>query len=198
MAIILRPYEIVSRILQKYPLINNRGYLLRFEEQMEFSQDHSCINPSQFIRLIEKVKLKGFTSLGGYTEKGVYRLLKDVEDYIRDFLENKREKIGFINLYWIYFYRPTSPSGILVIVPYRFIFIPGLTEITQELFIDYTFQSADRKQKLSSIAKERKLKWWGDVRSPVIFRDCEINVNNFEIFLEDVLAFFEKVGYAEV
>ena len=199
MAIMLKPHEIVSRILQKYPIKDNKGCLLRFEKQIQFSKEFSYwSNLSQFIELMDKTESKGFEIIGGYTERGVYNLLKNIASYIHEFIQKKRENIGFINLYWIYFYRRKSPSGMLVIMPFRFIFIPGLTDINQELFIDYTSQPESRKQILSSNCKKRNLKWWGDVRNPVVFRDCEINTGNFEIFLADILTFFHEVGYAEV
>ena len=121
-----------------------------------------------------------------------------VED-IEEFQNNKRNKVGFTNLYEIYLYKPESPSGILVVMPHRLLFIPGLSDVEQKLCIDYTGQPAERKEKIDCKAKKQKLKWWGTVTSPVVFRDiCDIDANCLKKFLDHTSAFFREVGYPEM
>ena len=197
MSIILDVYKIVDRIEGRYRKDNSIWCLLRFEDKAKFSQEYSLFkDPSYFLNFVGKAGALGLKFLGGYTDKGVHSLVR-VDVNIRDLLLGKRENVGFVNLYWSYFYKHDFPSGILVLTTERFIFTPGLTNVKDELFVDYTNQPNDRKQKLSTSCRKYNLNWWGDVSSPVVFRKHEKDMmNKIESFIGDIENLFDEVGYA--
>ncbi len=197
MSVILDGHRIVDGIESRYRKGNNIWCLLRFEDKAKFSQEYSLFkDPSYFLNFVEKASALGLKFLGGYTDKGVYSLVR-VDVNIKDFLLGKRENVGFVNLYWSYFYKPNFPSGILVLTAERFIFAPGLTNVRDELFVDYTNQPNNRKQKLSTSCRKYNLNWWGDVSSPVVFRKHKKDmIDEIELFIDDIENLFDEVGYA--
>ena len=197
MSIILDVYKIVDRIEGRYGKDNSIWCLLRFEDKVKFSHRYSLFkDPSYFLNFVEKADALGLRFLGGYTDKGVDSLVR-VDVNIKDFLLGKRENVGFVNLYWSYFYKPNFPSGVLILTTERFIFAPGLTNVKDELFVDYTNQPNDRKQKLSVGCKKYDLNWWGDVSSPVVFRKHKKDmIDEIKPFIDDINNLFDEVGYA--
>ena len=104
---------------------------------------------------MKEMERQGLIVLGGTTDGRTSRLQRNIVEDIEEFQNNKRNKVGFTNLYEIYLYKPESPSGILVVMPHRLLFIPGLSDVEQKLCIDYTGQPAERKEKIDCKAKNR-------------------------------------------
>jgi len=199
MSIILDGYKIIDRIENRYSKNSDIWCLLRFEDKIRFLHDPSLFkDPSNFLDFMEKATTLGLKFLGGYTDKGVYSFVR-VDISIRDFILGKRENTGFVNLYWVYFYKPNFPSGILALTTERFVFIPGLANVRDEIFVDYINQPNTKKQKLSASCKKYNLKWWGDVSSPVVLREHKKDViNELNPFIDEVENFFNEIGYANI
>ena len=115
-----------------------------------------------------------------------------------ELINGVRKKVGFTNLYAIFFYRAQSPSGLLAIIPSGFIFILGMTDPRENLPIDFTDQPKNRKNRLTEVGKKYNLRWYGDVRNPAVFRYESLNEHNLKTFVEDLLKFFNEVGFAEI
>ena len=42
------------------------------------------------------------------------------------------------------------------------------------------------------------LKWYGEPSQPILYRQCKLDADNVQRFMEDVLNFFKEVGHAEI
>ena len=174
---------------------------MRFETNEEgnslFDAESSLLSTDEILNLAKRIASLGLKSLGGWTDKGVSKLV-NVESQLEEWTKRLRGKVDFINVYGIFFFKSTSPSGLLAILPSGFYFFSGIVEPSERTLVDFTDQPASRKSKLTEVSKMYDLKWWGDIRNPVLFRHNALKSEKIEAFLEDLGQFFSEVGFAEL
>jgi len=191
----LDAYEILSRLSKRYKGWRY-GVLLRFEDE-RFEKEVSILDPKGYLKLVQAITAQGFRDLGGWTDRGLYKLVK-ASERVAEWLKGVRERVGFRNLYAVFFYKPEPPSGLLVLAPSGFVFIPGVTHPKDTIWMDYTSQPESRKKRLKEMAERHGLIWWGSVTQPVVIRACRLDEEQALTFITDTISFFEETGYAEI
>ena len=93
-------------------------------------------------------------------------------------MDGRSSKVSFVNLYQVYFFRTQSPSGILVLNPSCLVFVLGVTDALDEVYVEFIGHSKQEKNRIDKICCRYDLNWWGDPKHPVLFRFSSINERN--------------------
>ena len=196
----LNTYEVVEKILKRLEkpsedLLEVKGWcLLRFSGG-NFDKDSSILDPQSFIGIVDGLKPLGFEFLGGYTDRGISKLV-DVYSSVRGWLNGV--SVSFTNLYWVFLYRSEPPSGLLVLTPRCLVFIPGVNRPDEYMLFRIVGISGSRKREIDEIALNHKLRWWGEPEHPILYRSCNPNLRNTKSFWLDTLAFLEEAHYSMI
>ncbi|MEM5816196.1 MAG: hypothetical protein QXL14_04095 [Candidatus Aenigmatarchaeota archaeon] len=185
--------DLIKRIEEKYSI--KRYSLIHFEQDKKTLQ-FFAIEPEKLVELVEKIEKSGFEHIGEYP--GDKSKTKNFIGSLKKFLKKENETVSFIYFNNVLFYKKESPSGILILSNWGWVFVPGVISPFDTIYVDYTDQPKERKEKIKQVCKKYNLKWIGSVTQPVLFRICEPSIESFESFIKDVNSFFEEIGYAEI
>ena len=139
--------RILDRISKKTKIENCT--LLRFNKGKEFSPSDSTIEPRKLIEIIESLEKLGPKFLGGYTDRGVCKLV-NVYENVKEWMRKAREDVGFCNLYGIFFETEKPIFGLLMLYQKLAIFIPT---IDYSLPIRITCIPKQEKERVRNLAK---------------------------------------------
>jgi hypothetical protein len=189
----LNAYDVVDKILKRLrkpsgePL---KGWcLLRFGGG--FDKDSSILDPKSFIGIVDGLKTLGFEFLGGYTDRGISKLV-DVYSSVKGWLNGV--SVSFTNLYWAFLCRDEDPSGLLILTPRCLFFIPGIGRPDEYML----FRIVGASGRIDEIALNHGLKWWGEPEHPILYRSCEPSLENARRFWMDTLAFLEEANHSMI
>jgi hypothetical protein len=191
----LNTYDVVERILKK--LKAQSWCLLRFDEGKTFDVDSSAIRPEDFISIVDGLRDLGFEFLGGYTDRGVYKLVNAYTN-VKGWLDGERTTLGFNNLYWAFMYRDEPPSGLLVLTPECLVFVQGVSQPSEEMMLRLVGVPEDETRRMDGLASKHELKWWGDPAHPILYRPCKLNVENAKRFWLDTLALLKEAHHSRI
>jgi hypothetical protein len=191
----LDSFEILDRILKK---VGARQWcLLRFDDGAAFDPRSSATTPDALLRTLDHAQRRGFEVVGGSTDRGRDKLV-DVYDKVRGWLEKKRERVGFKNLYDVFLARREPPSGLLILNPNCLVFVPGVRDPRDQLIIKLTGVPKSKKEMMERTCAKHQLKYIGDPDHPILYRADAVSAESLEKFVSAILAFFEEVGYANI
>ena len=181
--------------------------LLDFPGRRSFDASASATTPENFISIVDTIlSREDFLPLDDFKHKAVTeRGEKPITVYtayhrVKEWLEREAE-VTFSNLYYVFLVKYQSPSGILCVGRYAYlIFMPGLTDYNDTLWIGFTSVSPEEKRRIRELSRLHGLKFWGEPSQPVLYRRVEppIDAEACEKFVQDVIKFFEDAGYPEV
>jgi len=162
----LDTYEVVNRILKMLKV--QSWSLLRFDEGRNFNATLSIWRPHDLIDVVDDFARTGLEFLGGYTDRGLYKLVNAYAN-IKGWLNGERVTLGFSNLYWVFFVRMEPPSGLLVLTPECLVFVQGINEPNEEIWLGLADVPKDEKIMLNELALKHRLRWWGDQANPILY-----------------------------
>jgi len=191
----LTTYDIIARLRKKLKLTQRT--LLRFDDEKNFNKDDSVIDPSTLIEMIDELLRLGYEFIGGFTDRGQGKMVNAYIN-VNEWLSKQRKKAGFRNLYAVFLYRSSSPSGVLMLDESILAYFPGIMNPHEVLLIKVTGIPKKEKQKMNETCKHHGLGWYGEPSSPVLYRACNPSVENIKKFHIDILNFFKEAGYAEI
>jgi hypothetical protein len=194
----LNAYDVVDKILKRLSKPSGeplKGWcLLRFCGG-DFDKDSSILDPQSFIGIVDGLKLLGFEFLGGYTDRGISKLV-DVYSSVKGWLNGV--SVSFTNLYWAFLCRDEPPSGLFVLTPKCLVFIPGVGRPDEFMLFRIVGTSRRKKKEIDEIALNHGLKWWGEPEHPILYRFCELSLGNAKSFWMDTLEFLEEANYSMI
>jgi hypothetical protein len=191
----LNAYHVVERILKGLKV--QAWCLLRFDEGKIFDVGSSALEPQNFLGVVEGLTGFGFNFLGGYTDRGVYKLV-NTYDNVKSWLKGERGALGFINLYWTFMHRIEPPSGLLVLTPECLIFLHGVSEPYEEMWFRLVGVPEEERERVDELALKYGLRWWGEPAHPILYRNCKLNLENAKMFWLDTLAFLKEVHHSKI
>jgi hypothetical protein len=191
----LNTYDVVERILKKLKV--QAWCLLRFDEGKTFNAGSSALGPQDFIGVVDELRGFGFEFLGGFTDRGVCKLVNAYAN-VKEWLNEGREALGFINLYWVFLYRDEPPSGLLVLTPECLVFVQGVSEPSEDMWLRLTGVPRDEEERMDELALKHELKWWGDPAHPILYRPCKPNVENAKRFWLDTLTLLKEAHHSRI
>jgi len=191
----LNTYDVVERILKKLKV--QAWCLLRFDEGKTFNAGSSALGPQDFIGIVDELRGFGFEFLGGFTDRGVCKLVNAYAN-VKEWLNEGREALGFINLYWVFLCRDEPPSGLLVLTPECLVFVQGVSEPSEDMWLRLTGVPRDEEERMDELALKHELKWWGDPAHPILYRPCKPNVENAKRFWLDTLTLLKEAHHSRI
>jgi len=183
--------EIVERIEKKYKLKGT--HILHFHYKEHTLEDFT-IHPNDLLSLISTAKNFSIE----YEECDIGGRTKDTIPSLERFLKKESDHVSFTSLMRVIFYKRDSPSGLIILTSWGWVFIPGVIDYYKEIWINYTEQPKEKKEMLTKLSKKWGVKWWGDVDQPILFIASEPHIESLKNFIKSVNGFFEEVGYAEI
>jgi hypothetical protein len=191
----MNTYEVVERILKE---LKARAWcILRFDEGRAYNANSSALEPQNLIDVVDGLTGFGFESLGGYTDRGVDKLV-NAYDNVKEWLNGARGALGFKNLYWIFLYRGEPPSGLLVLTPECLFFVHGIGEPGEGMWFRLVGVPEEDKEGADRLALKHGLRWWGEPAHPILYRPCKLNLENAKGFWLDALAFLKEAHHSRI
>jgi hypothetical protein len=191
----LNTYDVVGRILKRLKV--RASCLLRFDEGKTFNADSSVLRPRDFIDIVDELRGFGFEFLGGYTDRGICKLVNAYTN-VKEWLDEGREALGFINLYWIFLYRDEPPSGLLILTPECLVFVQGVSEPGENMWLRLVGVPKDEEKRMDELASKHELRWWGDPAHPILYRPCRLSLENAKKFWLDTFALLKEAHYSRI